>query len=181
MGTTTHLMTAEELILLPRGQHRYELVKGELLTMSPTKRKHGRIVANLTIRLGHYVLTHKLGAMYAAETGFKLASNPDTVLAPDIAFIRGSVDDSSESYGEGAPDLVVEVQSPNDRKAKVEEKAARWLALGASMVWLIDPKRRTVEIHLSNDEPQILTEDDELTGGDLIPGFSVRVSEIFSY
>ena len=76
-------------------------------------------------------LTHKLGAMYAAETGFKLASNPDTVLAPDIAFIRGPVDDSSESDGDGAPDLVVEVQSPNGRKAKVEEKAARWLALGA--------------------------------------------------
>jgi Uma2 family endonuclease len=181
MSITTHLITAEELFLLENNGMRHELVKGELLTMSPTKRKHGRIVANLTIRLGHYVLTHKLGAMYAAETGFKLASNPDTVLAPDIAFIRGPVDDSSESDGDGAPDLVVEVQSPNGRKAKVEEKAARWLTLGASVVWLIDPKRRTVQIHLSNDDPQTLTEDDELTGGDLIPGFSVRVFEIFSY
>ena len=107
-------MTAAELIRLPRGRHRYELVKGELLTMSPSGEEHGAVIVNLTLLLGQYVKANNLGVLYAAETGFKLESDPDTVLAPDLAFIRRErVGIRSKGYRCGAPDLAVEVLSPS--------------------------------------------------------------------
>src|ERR1700741_3302624 len=138
MGATTHLMTAEELIRLPDDGLRHELIKGELLTMSPPGELHGAVAMNLSILLGQYVKSRKLGQLYAAETGFKLETDPDTVLAPDLAFIhRDRVGALTQKYRAGAPDLVVEVLSPVDRRQKVEEKTARWLDLGALAVWLV--------------------------------------------
>jgi len=173
-------MTAEELFWLPDDGFRHELIKGELLTMSPLGEEHGVVTMNLSVLLGQFVRTHNLGTMYAAETGFKLESDPDTVLAPDIAFIRRErVGELSISYRFGAPDLVVEVLSPGDPKTKVEDKTSRWLALGALVVWLVNPARRTVDNRCANGERALLSEEVELKGDPLVPGFSTLVSEIF--
>jgi len=180
MATTIHLMTAEELIRLPDDGLRHELIKGEHLTMPPPGEEHGAVTMNLSILMGHYVRSQHLGRMYAAETGFKLESDPDTVMAPDIAFIRRErVGPLSKRYFGGAPDLVVEVLSPDDRKRKVEDKTSRWLALGALAVWLVDPKTRTVDLRFADGRQELLTVEDELTGDDIIPGFHCRVAEIF--
>ena len=181
MSTSTHLITADELMRLSDDGHRYELVKGELLTMSPTGEEHGFAAGNLTILLGHFVKTNNLGRLYTADAGFKLESDPDTVLVPDVAFIRRErAGTLSKSFRVGAPDLAVEVRSPNDGKKRVEAKISSWLTLGASVVWLIDPIERTVEVRYKSGDRELLTQNDELTGGDLIPGFRVSVSEIFA-
>jgi len=181
MTTNTRLMTADELIALPPGKHRYELVKGELLTMSPSGEEHGAVAVNMAALLWQFVKENDLGVVYAAETGFKLESDPDTVLAPDVAFIsKDRVGRRSKGYRLGAPDLVVEVLSPSDHKKKVERKTAQWLELGAKTVWLVDPDSRTVEVHTANLETTVFQENEELVDHDLVSGFRVRVSDIFA-
>lgn len=178
--TTTHLMTAEELFNLPDdGYHRYELIKGELLTMSPASDQHGHVTMNLSGLLYIHVKGNDLGRLLAADTGFKLESKPDTVLAPDLAFIaRERAGTPSELFRLGPPDLAVEVRSPGDRKGKIERKTALWLELGARSVWNVDPRERTVEVCHSSGERKIFHESDELVD-DTVPGFRVPVSKIF--
>jgi Uma2 family endonuclease len=180
MTTTTHLMTAEELAKLPDDANHYELIKGELLTMSPPGDEHGAITADLTILLGSYVKANNLGVLRAAETGFKLESNPDTVLAPDVAFFVGDRARTPVSgYREGAPDLVVEVMSQWDSTPQAQRKAALWVELGAKSVWIVSPKKRTVEVIRADGLRKLFHETDELVD-DTIPGFRVAVSEIFN-
>jgi Uma2 family endonuclease len=174
------LMTAEELIKLPHGRFRYELVKGELLTMSPAGEQHRAVIMKVAVPLGHHVSTNKLGIVYAAETGFKLESDPDTVLAPDVAFIgRERVGKVSIVFRNGAPDLAVEVTSPGESRNKVAKKAEQWLKLGALVVWVVDPQKQIVTIYRAASEANVLTMADELTGEDVVPGFKILVSEIF--
>ncbi len=175
-------MTADELLKLPSGEFRYELIKGELITMSPAGAEHGAVIMNLAVPLGQHVKANKLGRIFAAETGFKLESDPDTVRAPDIAFInreRIEREGISKGYGAGSPDLAIEVLSPDDTTRKVEKKTADWLAGGAREVWNVNPRTRTVTVHRSTGDVIVLHEDDELDGGALLPGFRCRVSEIF--
>ena len=182
MSTTTKPMTADELLLLPRGRFRYELIKGELRTMSPAGDEHGIVIMNLAAPLAVYVKVNKLGFVYGAETGFKIETDPDTVRAPDIAFItRERIEQSGiyKGYRPGAPDLAVEVLSPGDTSEEVDEKIAEWLTAGARMVWVVSPKRRTVTVYRSLKEIKILTEQDELDGADVVPGFHCRVADIF--
>jgi Uma2 family endonuclease len=182
MSTTTQLMTAEELLKLPRGRFRYELVKGELITMSPSGSEHGVIVVNITLLLAQYVKAKNLGLVFGAETGFKIEENPDTVRAPDVAFIsRMSIPESGipKEYWRGAPDLAVEVLSPGDAAPKVEQKVREWLSAGAKLVWAINPKRRIVTVHRAPNDVSTLSENDELSGEMVVPGFRCHVSEIF--
>ncbi len=180
MSTTTHLMKAEELLKLPRRRFRYELVEGELLTMSPGSEEHGAVIINLALPLAQHVKSHNLGRVYAAETGFKLESDPDTVLAPDIAFIKAErLGALSKSYRLGAPDLAVEVISPGESKNKIEKKTERWLQAGASAVWLVNPQTRTVSVCRLNTATKLLSEKDLLTGDDIVREFRCPVSEIF--
>jgi Uma2 family endonuclease len=182
MSTTTRLMTADELLRLPRGRFRYELVKGELITMSPAGSEHGAIVVNMTVLLAQHVKANNLGVVFGAETGFKVAENPDTVLAPDVAFIsQEHIPESGipKKYWPGAPDLAVEVLSPGDTAREVEQKVGQWLAAGARLVWTINPKHRTVTVHRSSKDASTLSENDELDENDVVPGFHCRVSEIF--
>jgi Uma2 family endonuclease len=180
MSTVTNLMTAEKLSKLPGGNFRYELIKGELLTMSPAGEEHGAVIVNLTVPLGQHVKAFDLGVVYGAETGFKIASDPDTVLAPDIAFIRRErVGSISKGYRQGTPDLAVEVISPSESKSRLREEVQLWLQAGASGVWVVNPQTRMVAVHRPKTEPRLLSQEDVLTGDDIVPGFRFPVSEIF--
>jgi Uma2 family endonuclease len=182
-STTTQLMTAEELFEMPDDNFRYELVKGELRKMSPAGHKHGRIAMRLSGPLHRYVEEKGLGEVYAAETGFLLASNPDTVRAPDIGFVRRErVDEVGDagSYFPGAPDLAVEVTSPGDSIGEVEEKVQEWLEAGTPLVWVVSPKLRVVTVYRSRTDIKVLTENDMLDGVDVVPGFQHPIARLFS-
>ena len=172
-------MTAEELFNLQDDSHRHELIKGELLTMSPPGEEHGAVTMNLSALLYNHVERNSLGVV-ASEMGFKLESDPDTVLAPDISFIaRDRVGTRSMFYRSGPPELAVEVLSPSDSKTKVERKTHLWIKLGAKAVWNVDPRKGTVEVIRADGERKLFHETDELID-DTVPGFRVAVSEIFA-
>lgn len=180
--TTLQPVTADELLYMPHGEFRYELVKGELKKMSPTGGEHGVTVIRLSWPLAQYVQLNQLGLVCGAETGFKIASDPDTVRAPDVAFVshdRIPVTGIPRGFWPGAPDLAVEVVSPGDTVYEVDEKVEEWLAAGARAVWLVNPKRRTVTVHRASGESAALREHDNLDGEDVVPGFLCPVAEIF--
>ncbi len=182
MSTSTKLMTADELFVMPHDGFRYELVKGVLKEMSLAGGEHGAINVKLMVRLAHHVKINNLGVCFAAGTGFKLASDPDTVRAPDVAFVRRErVPESGipKKFWPGAPDLAVEVLSPGDTFEEVDDKVEEWLTSGASAVWVVNPKRRSVSIYRSMTDVTRLSEADELDGGEVVPGFRCKVSEIF--
>lgn len=181
MSPTTQLMTADELLKLPRGRFRYRLIKGELITMSPAGSEPGAIVVNLTVLLGQHVKANKLGIVFGARTGFIIEENPDTVLAPDVAFIsREHIPESGipKKYWPGAPDLAVKVLSPGDTTREVEKKVNQWLTAGARVVWTVNPKQKSVTVHRASKEASTFSETDEPDGEDVVHGFRSRVSEI---
>lgn len=183
MNTTTQLMTADELLKLPRGRQRYELIRGELKTMSPAGSEHGVVMMRLAWRLAQHVEAGQLGETFGAETGFRIESNPDTVLAPDLAFVsreRIPPEGVPKGYWPGAPDLAVEVISPGDTFTEVADKVAAWLDAGARAVWVANPKRRTITVHRSLTEAVTLSAGDEPDGQDVITGFRCRISDIFA-
>ena len=118
---------------------------------------------------------------FLAETGFLLARNPDTVLAPDISFVRTErlPTAAAEGFFPGPPDLAVEVISPGDRRTEIAQKVRRWLGHGTRLVWVVDPVARTVAVHEPSGTVRLLGTEDRLTGGDVVRGFAVRVRELF--
>jgi Uma2 family endonuclease len=181
--STTSLVTAEELLTLPTGMgKRYELVTGEIREMSPSGWPHGVVVGRLHNRLGRFIEDHDLGLVFGAETGFLIARDPDTVRAPDFAFVSKKnipKEMPSEAFWPGPPDLAVEVLSPSDKTGDVDEKIRAWLAAGCSAVWVIDPQLQTVAIHRSRTDIQSNTTGETLEGGAVVPGFSCPVEELF--
>lgn len=178
----TRNVTAEELIRMPDDGLRRELVRGELRTMNPAGHPHGRVAVRITWPLAQHVEENDLGAVYAAETGFILETDPDTVRAPDAAFVRSErVEEVGESGGffPGAPDLAVEVVSPGDTYAEVESKVAEWLAAGCRMVIVADGSNRVVRVHRSLTEVTTFTDDDEIDGADVVPGWRMSVRRLF--
>jgi Uma2 family endonuclease len=183
MSTATELLTADDLLRQPHDGYRYELVKGELIKMPPAGNIHGKRAMRLGWRLARHVEANDLGVVFAAETGFRLATDPDTVRAPDVAFVtRARIEEMGEFEGfwPGAPDLAVEVISPGDSYTEVEEKIEEFLNGGARAVWVVDPRRRTITVYRSSVDITILAENDILDGGDIIPGFICHVAEVFA-
>lgn len=179
----TSLVTADELLHLPSGEFRYELIKGEVRQMTPAGFYHGRIGMKLAGPLNQFVEAHNLGVVCLAETGFRIAQNPDTVRAPDIAFVlRERIPESGlpQGYFPGAPDLAVEVVSPGDTVYEVEEKITDWLEAGTLAVWVVNPKQRSVAIHHDAAPVIVLRENDELDGGEVVPGFRLPVAALFN-
>jgi len=184
MTAKTRPMTADELLRMPRDGQRYELIRGELTRMAPANAEHGWIAVNVSDSISPYVRSRDLGRV-GVETGFIIESNPDTARAPDVSFVsRERVEEvmrlgRQSQFWHGAPDLAVEVISPNDRLAAVERKAEEWIAAGARMVVVANPRNRTVRVY-APDAPAIeLGEDGVIEGGDVIPGWSMPVRDVF--
>ena len=183
MSTTIQQMTAEDLLKMPDDGFRYELVRGDLRRMSPAGHKHGRIAMKVATRLDNHVTANQLGAVYAAETGFLISSDPDTVRAPDVAFVsQQRLDETGDidGYWPGAPDLVVEVISPTDTYTEVDEKVLEWLAAGARLVIVVNPRKHSATVYRSLSAIAVLTENDMLDGGDVVLGWSMPVKDIFT-
>lgn len=183
MATRTTTVTAEQLLKMPDDGNRYELIGGELRMMSPAGGRHGRVAHNLGLLLGNHVRQAGLGVVYAAETGFLIARDPDTVRAPDVAFVNHQ---SLRHINEGvgylplAPDLAGEVISPSDTFPRVEEKALGWLAAGTRMVLLVDPGNRQLHVYRAADNIVVLDENADVDASDVVPGWSFSVQELFT-
>lgn len=176
------LLTAEDLLKQADDGYRYELVKGVICRMPPTGFEHGIRTAEIGSLLNVHVKKHKLGYVCGAETGFKISQNPDTVRAPDAAFVSQTAIDEKgipKGFWEGAPDLAVEVISPSDTYTEVEEKVDEWLNAGCAMVWVMNPRRETVEVYRSPDDIIVLRGEDILDGRDVIEGFQCPVRDLF--
>lgn len=174
------LMTSEELQRLSLPDKHVELVRGRLLVAEPPGSWHGRISARLALRVGEYVQRHALGDIFAQDTGFKIAADPDTVRAPDLAFVareRMSLV-ARRGYAEMGPDLVVEVVSPDDRPGDVLAKVADWLDAGTLLVWVIDPERREARAHRRDGSLSLLDGHGTLDGEDVLPGFRCPLRDI---
>jgi len=183
MSSLTNTITAEQLLAMPDDGNRYELIKGELHVMSPAGNVHGETAANITALLWNHVRQHRLGKVFAAETGFLLSRNPDMVRAPDVAFVANKslpTTDADSSYLPLAPDLAVEVVSPSDLSTQVEEKARMWIESGTAMVLVVDPATRTVRVYRTKDSINVLTDSDELDASAVVPGWKLAVGDCFS-
>jgi Uma2 family endonuclease len=168
------LMSADELLHTHLPDKRTELVRGVLIVREPAGSRHGLVAMNLGIALGTYAKQTGAGRVLAAETGFKLSSDPDTVRAPDAAFVAGERLPALETTGYAAlaPDLVVEVLSPGDRPGEVLAKVADWLSAGTRLVWVVDPERRLARVYRQDGSETIVNADQPLDGEDVVPGFS---------
>src|SRR5688572_4499350 len=178
MAQETRVITADELFRMPDGD-KYELVGGRLRKMTPPGSIHGVVEIRLGAALANHVDENHLGVVFAGDTGFKLASNPDTVRGPDVAFVARSrvpAGGIPVAYWPGAPDLAVEVLSPSETRSEIDEKIEEYLRGGTRQVWVVDPARRRVTIHRPNGAPQLLSEADTLEGADLLPGFRYPLS-----
>ncbi len=179
---TGKMITAEELQFFQDDGKRYELIGGELIMMYPAGTHHGRIAMRLGSIIESYVRQHDAGVVYAAETGFQIAHDPDTVRAPDVAFVareRIPPEGEPDGYWAIAPDLVVEVASPHDSATYLQAKVTDWLEAGVRSVWVVYPDTRSVVVHQPSGHATTLREDDILDGGDVLPGFRCEVKEIF--
>ncbi|MEO6596904.1 MAG: Uma2 family endonuclease [Planctomycetota bacterium] len=179
--STQPVVTAEDLLTIHEDGYRHELVRGELRRMSAAAPLHGFVAMRIGRHLANFVEEHSLGAVFAAETGFVLERNPDTVLAPDVAFVRQErlPREFAPGFFPGPPDLAVEVPSPRDSHGDVQEKVLSWLQHGARLVWVVDPKPRRVTVYRTTRDVLVLGAGDPLDGGDVVPGFTVSVEALF--
>jgi Uma2 family endonuclease len=176
-------ITAEEFAKMPDPPDgsRLELVRGEVVVMPPPKGKHGIACSRVNRFLGNHVEPNKLGWVTSNDTGVVLERKPDTVRGPDVAFWSITRQpEQPEGYFLIPPDLAVEVQSPDDRRKDLRAKIKEYLFYSVPMIWLIDPETRTVTVYQGSMRGDELDESDTLDGGDVLPGFSCKVSDLFT-
>ncbi len=178
--TQTELITGEQLARMGN-LGRCELVEGRIVPMAPTGDEHGGVEVNIGAALKGFVRIHKLGKVRGGEVGIYVSRNPDSVQGADVLFISNEryAQRKSQSYLDVAPDLVVEILSPNDSWSEVTQKLREYLDIGVRLVWIADPQTRRVYAYRSMTEVREFTEADELPGDDVLPGFSVKVAELF--
>jgi Uma2 family endonuclease len=174
------VMTANELLRLNLSERRTELVRGQLIVREPPGFRHGTVANRLSFAITSHVIANQLGLVLAAETGFTLFRNPDTVRAPDVAYVSGArvPDPLPKGFAEMAPDLAVEVLSPDDRPGEVLEKVADWLKAGCRLVWVVDPERRLARIYRADGSEAHMTHEGSLEGEDVLPGFRQPLAEL---
>lgn len=181
MSESRRLVTAEDLEKRPDDDCRYELVEGRVVRMSPVGGVHAGVTAALLVRLTQHCKPRHLGAV-VTELGFTLAIDPDTVRAPDVAFIRRERIPATglpKGFWQGPPDLAVEVLSPGDRLSDVRDKAEEYLRWGARIVLVLDPDERTVTACRRAAPPITLRGDEVVDLDDVVPGFRCGAREIF--
>jgi len=176
-------MTAKDLLRYTHEPYRQELVAGRLREMKPPGAEHGIVAARIARHLDRHVERAELGIVFASEVGFHLAHAPDTVRAPDVAFVsRERVDETGipRGYWPGPPDVAFEVVSPNDRRSAVEGKALDWLDAGTRAVVVVDPDLRAATVYRARDDIRVLDVGASLDLGDVIPGWDPPVAEFFA-
>ena len=180
MVTETKLITGAELEMIG-DIGPCELVEGRIVLMSPTGHLHGEIELNLGAELRAFVRTHALGKVQVGEVGIYTRRQPDTVRAADILFISHEryTQQKSAGYLHVAPDLVVEILSPDDRWSEVMEKLGEYFAIGVRLIWVVDPRLRRVYVYRTITDVRAFTENDVLPGDDVLPGFLIPVAQLF--
>ena len=162
---------------------RWELIDGELVEMASSADRPSSVGATITGMLWSFVRAHRLGRVYNAEGGFVLFSHRNVVLAPDVAFVRAERAPQGEArnhFARLAPDRAVEVLSPSDRTTEILVKVQMYQESGVPLVWVVDPDLETVTVIAQGNPTIVLGSGDDLTGGDVLPGFYVSVAEIFA-
>ncbi len=175
--------TVADLLALADDENRYELVRGDLIMMSPASPVQGRYASRLGSALHVYVDKHDLGEVYTAEPGFELQSEPDEVVrAPDVAFVRKEripPSDEEAGFWPIAPDLAVEIISPSETAAEIQNKVQDYLAAGVRLTWLVYPQSKPVTEYQSPTQIRQLGLEESLDGGQVIPGFSYPLPDLF--
>ncbi len=175
------LLTGDELLRLPH-LNPCELVNGRIVRMTPTNADHGRIEVNVAVALKAFVRTQNLGSVMAGEVGIFTRRNPDTVRAADVLFLsheREALRTRRQGFLDVAPDLIVEVLSPEDRPGEMQQKLSEYVAIGVRLVWVADPATRTVRAYRGLDDVRSLNVGDVLTGEEILPGFTMPVAAVF--
>jgi Uma2 family endonuclease len=177
-ATPTRRATEDDLRNTPRDGRKYELVDGQIV-VSPAGSRHGVVSLRLAARLLAHVEQHGLGHVLDSSTGFRLPAG--NVRPPDASFVaKGRFPEGGvpEGFAEVAPDLAVEVLSPEDRPRAILDKLGEYLQAGVRLVWVIDPNAGRAVVHRSLTDVCELQADDSLDGGGVLPGFRCRLSEI---
>ena len=182
MVATKRLITADELLAMPERDCRYELVKGELITLPIEGATHGLVAAQVVMEIAAFVKARKLGKVFI-RTGFILAKDPDTVRGPDVSFVSNErlSDGNPWGYFTGAPDLAVEVVSPNDTDTDMADKTAEYLAAGTRLVVVVDPLKCTITKHPARGNITRLGESDTFALDDIMPGFECAAADLFGH
>lgn len=175
-------MTAEQLLRYTHEPYRQELIAGRLYEREPTGAEHGVVEGKIYALLARHVEAANLGTTFVGDVGFQIASNPDTVRAPDVAFVASERVDAigiPRGFWPGPPDLAVEVVSPGDSHSEVEGKARQWLDSGTRAVVAVDPTRRTATVYRAGQDIRVLAAGEPVDLGDVVPGWSPPVGEFF--
>jgi Uma2 family endonuclease len=180
MSQINTITTAEQL-LAAGDIGRCELVRGELILMSPAGSEHGYVAARLVQWLGNYVDETGFGETYSSETGFYIERQPDTVRAPDASFVRLDrlPPEDARGFFPGVPDLAFEVLSPGDTSSETDDKIDQWLTNGCRLVSVADPKKRTIRSYTPDQPVRVFREGDTYDAAPVLPDFKFAVSDLF--